>query len=217
MPENDHCPTMQRILDSAERLFAENGYSRTSLRSITSDAGVNLAAVNYHFGSKEELVRQVFQRKMAPLNRVRIDNIKQVLSEARGKGIQPSVRNLFAAFIDPTFEMALGSPEGRSFVKLINRSLADTEGTLSRYFAESAHPALSVLYEAMCRALPTHQPLDVLFRLLTGLLAIGGMLMRLSSDTAFPLFDEKVTKDFRQWATSKEKLIDFITAGMEAE
>lgn len=213
---NSNCPTQERILDSAERLFAENGYDQTSLRTITSNAGVNLAAVNYHFGSKEKLVRKVFERKMAPLNHVRIDNLEQVLSEARGKGVRPAVRDLLVAFINPTFEMALGSPEGKNFIKLITRSLADTDGTLSQNFAESARPVLTALYEAICRALPGHQPLDVLFRLITGLSAMGSTLMRLSSDTAFPLFEEKDKNDFRQWATNKEKLIDFITAGMEA-
>ncbi len=217
MPENDHYPTMQRILDSAERLFAEKGYSRTSLRAITSDAGVNLAAVNYHFGSKEELVRQVFQRKMAPLNRIRSDNIEQVLEQARGMGRRPAVKDLLRAFIDPTFELALETPEGRSFIKLIIRSIADTDGTLSRNFIESAIPVLTVLHEAMCRALPTHEPRDVLFRLVTGMSTMGSMLMRLSSDTTLPLFDEQGIKDFRQWATNKGKLIDFIAAGMEAE
>ncbi len=216
MPENNHGLTMQRILDSAVRLFAENGYSRTSLRAITSDAGVNLAAVNYHFGSKEELVRQVFQHKIAPVNRERIDNIEQVIKEASGKGHRPRVRNLLRAFIDPTFELALGSKEGRGFVMLIWRSMADTEGTLSRNFIESARPALTVLHKAICSALPDHDPQEVLFRLITALSAMGSMLVRLSTDTAFPLLEEPEKNDFLDWQKKRDKLIDFITAGMEA-
>ena len=57
--------TRERILDSAEELFAEGGFA-TSLRSITSDAGVNLASVNYHFGSKEALIETVFSRRLEP-------------------------------------------------------------------------------------------------------------------------------------------------------
>ena len=54
--------TVKRILDAAEQLFAEKGFAETSLRLITSKAGVNLAAVNYHFGSKKSLIQAVFVR-----------------------------------------------------------------------------------------------------------------------------------------------------------
>ena len=64
--------TRDRLLDSAERLFAENGVDATSLRHITNDAEANLASVNYHFGSKEELFRQVFARRIGPINQERL-------------------------------------------------------------------------------------------------------------------------------------------------
>ena len=56
--------TKERILDAAERLFADEGFAATSLRQITAEAGVNLAAVNYHFGSKESLLTAVFERRV---------------------------------------------------------------------------------------------------------------------------------------------------------
>src|SRR5690606_31956188 len=58
--------TVERILDAAELLFAEKGFAETSLRLITSKAGVNLAAVNYHFGSKKALIQAVFSRFLGP-------------------------------------------------------------------------------------------------------------------------------------------------------
>lgn len=61
--------TASRILDAAESLFAERGFSETSLRSITTRAGVNLAAVNYHFGTKTELIQAVFERFLTPFCR----------------------------------------------------------------------------------------------------------------------------------------------------
>jgi AcrR family transcriptional regulator len=54
--------TQQRILDAAQSLFAESGFNDTSLRQITTKAEVNLASVNYHFGSKKELIQAVLQR-----------------------------------------------------------------------------------------------------------------------------------------------------------
>jgi len=60
--------TVENILDAAEALFAEKGFAETSMRSITSEAGVNLAAVNYHFGSKQKLIQAVFARFLDPFS-----------------------------------------------------------------------------------------------------------------------------------------------------
>ena len=68
MPENGK-DTKDRILDAAESLFADRGFGATSMRAITSAADANLAAVNYHFGSKESLIEAVFARRLGPLNR----------------------------------------------------------------------------------------------------------------------------------------------------
>src|SRR3954471_13629244 len=65
--------TKSRILDAAEQLFMEHGFEATSLRQLTSAAGVNLAAVNYHFGSKEELFQAVLTRRLDPMNQERIE------------------------------------------------------------------------------------------------------------------------------------------------
>ena len=64
--------TKERILDAAEALFMEHGFEATSLRVITAAAGVNLAAVNYHFGSKEELFQAVLTRRLDPMNQERV-------------------------------------------------------------------------------------------------------------------------------------------------
>ncbi len=218
MADNNHSQTMQRILDSAERLFAENGYRGTSLRMITSDAGVNLAAVNYHFGSKEKLVRQVFERKMVPLNRLRIENIEGVISQSWESGQRPTVKNVLHAFLGPTFETMLEDPKGNSFLTLVVRSMADTDSTLNSCFAESVQPVIKIFHEAMCRAIPDKDPQEVFFKLITGMTTMGGMLMRISSDISFKLaVGQKVKDDLRQWAINEDNLIKFITAGMEAE
>src|SRR5947208_16884641 len=69
--------TKERILDSAESLFMEHGFEATSLRSITAAAAVNLAAVNYHFGSKEELFQAVLTRRLDPMNHARLSFLKR--------------------------------------------------------------------------------------------------------------------------------------------
>src|SRR5499427_5778412 len=74
--------TKDRILDAAEALFMEHGFEATSLRSITAAAGVNLAAVNYHFGSKEELFQAVLTRRLDPMNQERVDLLTRLENEA---------------------------------------------------------------------------------------------------------------------------------------
>src|SRR5210317_643955 len=95
--------TKKRILDTAEKLFAQKGFHATSLRMITREADVNLAAVNYHFGSKEELIKAVIERRMLPLNRLRIEKLLNVKKCAEEEERLPEVKEVLMAFIEPTF------------------------------------------------------------------------------------------------------------------
>ncbi|HMC58416.1 MAG TPA: helix-turn-helix domain-containing protein, partial [Candidatus Solibacter sp.] len=92
--------TKQKILDTAERLFGEQGYDATSLRHIIAEAGVNLAAVHYHFGSKEELLDEVVVRRAGPVNEARIAMLDR-LEAAEGP---PVVEKVLEAFLLPTAE-----------------------------------------------------------------------------------------------------------------
>ena len=76
-----HFSTKQRILDSAESLFARHGFAGASLRQVTASAQVNLAAVNYHFGSKENLINEVFRRRLDSLNEERLAALAAVLKK----------------------------------------------------------------------------------------------------------------------------------------
>lgn len=91
--------TRRRILEAAERLFAEHGFSATSLRSVTREAAVNLAAVNYHFGSKDELISAVFARSLGPLNRERLSLLEAAVARARDG--RPSVEEVVETLIRP--------------------------------------------------------------------------------------------------------------------
>src|SRR5512143_118352 len=100
--EVDHgtkAETKDRILDAAERLFAEHGFDATSLRMITAEAGVNLAAVNYHFRSKDALIEAVFSRCIRPLNRERL-RLLAAVEEASG-GAPPRLEDVIRAFVTP--------------------------------------------------------------------------------------------------------------------
>src|SRR3989442_14059352 len=94
--------TKDRILDSAEKLFGISGFEATSLRDITTDAAVNLAAVNYHFQSKDSLIDAVIARRIQPVNRKRLE-----LLEAAGEN--PSVEQILTAFLQPLLEIEIES------------------------------------------------------------------------------------------------------------
>src|SRR3954465_15455194 len=96
--------TKQRILDAAERLIGEQGYAATSLRQIINKAGVNIAAVHYHFGSKEELLDAVVLRKAGPVNEARLAALRRVEEEA-GEG-PLDVERVLDSFFAPTSAVA---------------------------------------------------------------------------------------------------------------
>src|SRR5213593_2222540 len=96
--------TKTRILDAAEHLFMEHGFEATSLRSLTTAAGVNLAAVNYHFGSKEELFQAVLTRRLDPMNQERIDLLAAVEHEAGSRAA--TVEKILFAMLIPALRLA---------------------------------------------------------------------------------------------------------------
>src|SRR5687767_14199166 len=103
--------TKDRILGAAEELFAQFGFSGTSLRQVTSRADVNIAAVNYHFGSKENLVNEVFRRRMDEMSEKRLSALRAAVESGDG-ALEP----ILAAFVEPALAMAQDRHGGASFM-----------------------------------------------------------------------------------------------------
>ncbi len=118
--------TRTRIMDVAEGLFAERGYAATSLRDITGEADANLAAVNYHFQSKEGLLSAIFERYVGPVNRERLETLDAI--EARvGKG-PADIEELLQAFLGPAFSRRRErGVEGARFMRLAGRMHSETD------------------------------------------------------------------------------------------
>ncbi len=154
--------TKQRILDAAEFLFALDGYRGTSLRSITGRAHVNLASVNYHFGSKTALLEAVIRRRILPLNQERMKRLQQVREAARTKKKKPGVTAVLIAFIEPTLLFMESSAGAKHFITFIGRSFTDPDDTVRKVFLRFIMPIFQLLSETMCDALP-HHPKEVIF------------------------------------------------------
>jgi AcrR family transcriptional regulator len=141
--------TRQRILDVAEKQFADQGYAGASLRAIISAAKVNLAAVHYHFRSKEALLEAVLLRRAGPLNEERL----RLLNAIDAGGLSPeAVDKIIEAFIGPPMRLVLdGRGEGRIFATLVGRLYAETSERLfhmiKRHFAPVSMRFLHSLHE----------------------------------------------------------------------
>ncbi len=116
--------TKDTILDAAENLFARNGFANTSLRSITARAKVNLASVNYHFGSKHALIEAVFARRLVPMNAERLYRLR-TLKDRHGAAHIP-LEALVRAFVGPALELSRDHEQGGGpFIQLLGRSFAE--------------------------------------------------------------------------------------------
>lgn len=118
--------TKSTILDVAEQRFADQGFAATSLRQVTADAGVNLAAVNYHFGSKEGLVKAVLMRRIEPINderRRRLDALPD----------PPPLEHVVRAYIEPAMQTA---SQVSGFCRVFGRLSAERPPFLAGFFAE---------------------------------------------------------------------------------
>jgi AcrR family transcriptional regulator len=154
--------TKDRILAAAEELFARTGVARTSLRAITALARVNLAAVNYHFGSKEGLVEEVYRRRLEPLNRARLANLDRLERRAR----KPSLEDVLEAFMSPVAQLARDPAQGGPTVmRLLGQTHAEAEEPFRAWFAGEYKRVLERYHAALCRTLPGIPPEDVRWRL----------------------------------------------------
>jgi len=115
--------TKERILDAAEKPFADNGFQRTSLRVVTQEAAVNFAAVSNHFGGKKQLFQAIFERRMGGINQERIRRLDEL--EARDGA--PSLEELLEALFAPPLLLAAHADEGyQRFMQLAGRAHSST-------------------------------------------------------------------------------------------
>ncbi|HET8941562.1 MAG TPA: TetR/AcrR family transcriptional regulator [Rudaea sp.] len=175
-----HFSTKQRILDSAETLFAKHGFAGASLRQVTSAASVNLAAVNYHFGSKENLINEVFRRRLDTLNGQRQQRLAIALADANH-----TLEDLLAAFIHPALAVSTDQPGGNpAFVRVLARAYAEHNEQLRKFLHDNYSPALKQFAGAFAKCLPhldkqeLYWRLDIISGALTYAMADFGMIKR---------------------------------------
>ena len=180
--------TKSRILDAAETLFIDCGYEAMSLRQITSRAEVNLAAVNYHFGSKESLIHSMLSRRLDTLNHERLkllDRFDTML------GARLTCEHVLGAMFIPALRLSRDSRVGgKAFLRLLGRAYTDPSAFI-RDFLNAHYESVAVrFFDAFQRALP-HLPREELgWRLHFAIGALSGVLAGTDTDSLISEFSQ---------------------------
>ena len=200
--------TKDRILDTAERLFARDGVEATSLRAITTEAGVNLAAVNYHFQSKEALLHAVISRRVGPMNSRRIELLNAV--EARAFGDLLPVAEVLDAFLRPVFEMF--ATNAKEFTPMMGRIFTESTEVLEKVFRTHMAEVAERFMAAFQRALPDIPKLELVWRLH---FTFGAMVHTMSATRALKLLSNGLCDPTDVESTLK-RMKSFLIGGLMA-
>ena len=204
--------TKARILDAAETLFMEHGFEATSLRLITAAAGVNLAAVNYHFGSKEELFEAVLTRRLDPMNQARVALLERYESEAAPAPV-PCERILAALFI-PALALARDPPRGGSnFLRLLGRAYADPAPFIRQFLSQQYAAMIARFKDAFARALPQLPRKELSWRLH---FIMGALSYTLAGTDALKIIAELNPVETGNDEILLRRLAPFLLAGLTA-
>ncbi len=203
--------TKERVLDAAERLFAERGFDRTSLRAITAEAGVNLAAVNYHFRSKNDLIHEVFSRRLAPINAQRLAMLDAC--QAGEPAGAPPLEKVLRAFVEPILRPEGVAATGRVTLQtLLGRMYADPGGNVRRIFLGEMEEVAHRFRAAFHRALPGVPLADLFWRLH---FTIGAMAHTLAASWIIEMISNGLCKESDLDGTI-DRLVAFAVAGLNA-
>ena len=199
--------TKERILNVAERLFADRGFPATPLRDITSEAGVNLASVNYHFGSKAALLTAVLERRLRPVNARRLE-LLDAIESAAGNGA-PNAEDVIRAFLSPPFQKRQEwGTGGDNFLRLMGRIHSETNEEFRANLFQQFDGVSRRFGKALRRALPHLDATDVGWRML---FLVGSMAFTMAWGNSFASIGLGANRDPKDVL---ESLIQYAAAGM---
>jgi AcrR family transcriptional regulator len=204
--------TKERILDEAEQLFMEHGFEATSLRTITAAAAVNLAAVNYHFGSKEELFEAVLTRRLDPMNQERMRLLERLEDEHAPRPV-PCERILIA-LIAPALTLARDPQRGgKNFLRLLGRAYADPAPFIRHFLSQQYATMIARFKAAFARALPELPRKELSWRLH---FIMGALSYTLAGTDALKLIAELSPREADNDEVLLRRLAPFLLGGLTA-
>jgi len=177
-----------------------NGFDGTSLRDITTAAEVNLAAINYHFQSKDSLIDAIVARRIEPVNKKRFELLKAAVPN-------PTVEEILDAFMGPVMRVKVDA-----VVPLIGRILSNPELFVERVFHKHLAPVSQRFIEALSKALPELPPSELLWRLH---FSVGVMTHTMLWGRIYPKITNGVC-DISDREALVDRAVRFVAAGFRA-
>ena len=169
---NQAAETRRRLLEAAEHLFVERGFEGLSMRQITARAGTNLAAVNYHFGSKETMLRELLSQRLDRLNEERL----QLLDACEATGPAPDCETILGILFVPAMQLGRDPQAGPAFLRLLGRVYSDASPFIRDHLQQHYRPIFGRFFEAFARALPRVPRSELGLRLHFALKSLSGVL-----------------------------------------
>ena len=203
--------TKERLLDAAERLFAERGFGGTSMRAVTQAADTSVSAANYHFGSKEALLQAALVRRLEPLNRQRLEALDALETAAGDEPV--AVETLLEAFLRPGYEAQRDAGDGRPpYRSIAARLYTDPHERVSSLKVEIFGPIIARFIDALAGALPnrTRDELVLDFQFFIGLMihVISGLTRSEGEGEGPPPLPD-------EWVL--QRMVSFAAAGLRAK
>jgi len=198
-------PTKDKILNTAEELFADHGFAETSLRMITAKANVNLASVNYHFGSKKTLIQAVFERFMKRFTQELSIEMDQIEAKQGFK-----VDDVLGGLVRPITNLDQLRPDGSAvFMNLLGRAYAETQGHIRRFAMQHYADVLKRFTRLLHATNPELLPDEMFWRLH---FVLGSFIFTLAGHQALQEISES---DFDQ-KVSIEQIVKRLVPSMAA-
>jgi AcrR family transcriptional regulator len=212
-PANGDSPTATRtaILDAAEQLFSKNGVEGTSMRDISKAAGVNLGAINYHFGTKDRLALEAFARRLQPANRERIARLDALEAAAGRRKVK--LEAIIEALVRPAVESEeSATPE---CMRMISRCFQEPSPALREFVEQEFAEVVTRFDAAILRAVPGLAAGEVFWRMSFIIGALQhGMEMWLRFDQMVPLPGVAPVAPDREGFI--RRVVSFAAAGLSA-
>lgn len=207
-PDPTHAEAIRhRIMDAGEKAFAEWGFAAASLRQITTEAGVNLAAVNYYFGSKDNLYTAVISRGVQPINQARLALLEKALSRQPDSPLE--IEAILEAFCRPCFDFIHEHQESPLLV-LLGKCMYENESFMVRLMEQEWKPVVMVFLNEFRRSLPQLDQAELSWRFH---FAVGAMIHTISQARALEYLTQGLCT-ISDSTTALHRLVAFCAAGM---
>jgi AcrR family transcriptional regulator len=201
-----------RILDVAIRLFAERGFDEVTVREIAEAAGANVAAINYYFGAKEQLIRQAIRSVIAPLNQRRL----AALAAAQGPSGKINIKDIVGAMVEPTVAACKsGTGPERHYARILVLAFALRQPFVDDVMSEQTDRVALSFVDAIARALPGLDRTEIYWRYDFMIGALLHILLDSSRDHRLKRLSGGLC-DTSAGEAITDQLVSFLIAGMKA-